>query len=237
VRGREASVGVIDNFRNEELYVLPPAHVEREEMFLGRGPHESGTMRHSVPSPFSYTQKLTLAEILERHPKGIAYGGIVKPFKKYPVLTDSSGRVLSFPPIINSNDLGAVQVGDHDLLVEFTGSDILALALSANIVACDFADSGYAIKPVRVDYDFDTPLGRSVVFPYYFQVPATVDAGLQSLTITGTANSCLLVNVMAATSGAPAVKKNVPKIICLIRLFIFINNSKNINFCEIKKPR
>ena len=66
VRGKEASVGVIDNFRNEELYVLPPAHVEREGMFLGTEPHESGTMRHSVPSPFSYTQKLTLADTTRR---------------------------------------------------------------------------------------------------------------------------------------------------------------------------
>ena len=66
VRGREASVGVIDNFRNEELYVLPPAHVEREGMFLGLEPHESGLPRHSVPSPFSYTQKLTLADTARR---------------------------------------------------------------------------------------------------------------------------------------------------------------------------
>ena len=66
VRGKEASVGVIDNFRNEELYVLPPAHVEREGMFLGREPHESGSLRHSVPSPFSYTQKLTLADTARR---------------------------------------------------------------------------------------------------------------------------------------------------------------------------
>ena len=66
VRGREASVGVIDNFRNEELYVLPPAHVEREGMFLGLEPHESGSLRHTVPSPFSYTQKLTLADTARR---------------------------------------------------------------------------------------------------------------------------------------------------------------------------
>ena len=75
VRGKEASVGVIDNFRNEELYVLPPAHVEREGMFLGREPHESGTMRHSVPSPFSYTQKLTLADTARRahHALGMSH--------------------------------------------------------------------------------------------------------------------------------------------------------------------
>ena len=127
--------------------------------------------------PLAMDEPMDLARILKEHPKGKEFGFILDGCAVYPLLSGADDRILSFPPIINSNDLGAVQVGDHDLLVEFTGGDILALALSANIVACDFADSGYTIKPVRVDYDFDTPLGRSVVFPYYFQVPATVDAG------------------------------------------------------------
>jgi phenylalanyl-tRNA synthetase beta chain len=94
-----------------------------------------------------------------------------------PILMGSDGGILSMPPIINSADIGAVQVGDTDILVEFTGTDMQAVCLSANIVACDFADAGYEIKPVLVDYSFDTPFGRSVTFPYYFQAPAAVDAG------------------------------------------------------------
>lgn len=66
IRGREASVGVIDNFRNEELYVLPPAHVVHEGMFLGPEAHESGTLTHVVPSPFTHAQKLSLADVARR---------------------------------------------------------------------------------------------------------------------------------------------------------------------------
>lgn len=66
IRGEEASVGVIDNFRNEELYVLPPAHVEREGMFVGSDAHESGSLRHTVPSRFSHTQKLSIADLARR---------------------------------------------------------------------------------------------------------------------------------------------------------------------------
>jgi phenylalanyl-tRNA synthetase beta chain len=67
--------------------------------------------RLAAPSSVSFTplgmeEKLTLAEILERHPKGMEYGGIVKPFPQYPVLTDGMGRVLSFPPVINSREIG-----------------------------------------------------------------------------------------------------------------------------------
>ena len=74
--------------------------------------------RLAEPSSVSFTplgmeQKLTLAEILERHPKGIEYGGIVKPFSKYPILIDGMGRALSFPPIINSREIGEVKPGQE----------------------------------------------------------------------------------------------------------------------------
>ena len=86
---------------------------------------------------------MTLTEILREHPKGREYGFINEPYKLHPLLTDSKGAVLSYPPIINSNDLGAVKVGDTELFVELTGTDLASVTLSASIVACDFADFGY----------------------------------------------------------------------------------------------
>lgn len=127
--------------------------------------------------PLQSEEKMTLRRILAEHPKGREYGHIISGFSAYPILMGADGGVLSLPPVINSADIGAVQVGDSDLLVEFTGTDMAAVCLSANIVACDFADAGYDIKPLRVDYAYDTPFGRSVTFPYYFQQPASVDSG------------------------------------------------------------
>jgi len=117
------------------------------------------------------TQKRTLREIVQTHPKGKDYGWILKDFSKYPLLTDDRGEVLSMAPIINSDTLGQVQVGDKDILVELTGDDMENLMLSANIVACDFADAGYTILPVKVHYEEDTPYGRDVVTPFYYQKP------------------------------------------------------------------
>ncbi len=79
--------------------------------------------RLAEPSSVSFTplgmeEKLTLAEILEHHPKGIAYGGIVRSFPKYPVLIDGLGQVLSFPPIINSREIGEVKPRTRTVLVE-----------------------------------------------------------------------------------------------------------------------
>jgi phenylalanyl-tRNA synthetase beta chain len=126
--------------------------------------------------PLQGDRPMTLTEILKEHPKGREYGHINESHKLHPLLTDSKGAVLSYPPIINSNDLGAVKVGDTELFVELTGTDLVSVTLSASIVACDFADSGYRVEPVKVEYPYDTAFGREVTFPYYFQVPVSVEA-------------------------------------------------------------
>jgi phenylalanyl-tRNA synthetase beta chain len=122
------------------------------------------------PSSVSFTPlgmdgKLTLAQILEQHPKGVAYGGIVKPFPKYPVLTDSLGRVLSFPPIINSREIGEVKTTTRHMLIEVTGTDMRMTALTLNILAANFYDRGADIETVTVSYPYPTEMGKRVTFP------------------------------------------------------------------------
>ncbi|MDR2551545.1 MAG: phenylalanine--tRNA ligase subunit beta [Treponema sp.] len=121
--------------------------------------------------PLQWKTPLTLREILRQHPKGKEYAFIQEHEPIHPLLTDSAGAVLSYPPIINSADLGAVQVGDADLFVEITGTDQGAVNLTLNIVACDLADHGFAIEPVEIAYEYDTPLGRNYTTPCYFQEP------------------------------------------------------------------
>jgi D-alanine-D-alanine ligase len=63
VRGEEVSVGLIEDFRSEPLYALPPAHVHRDEPLVHRAHHHEAMLRHSVPSRFSYEHKLSLANV------------------------------------------------------------------------------------------------------------------------------------------------------------------------------
>ena len=119
--------------------------------------------------PLGCEEKMTCRQILSDHPKGKEYGWILKDAKMFPLLTDSKGEVMSMAPIINSATLGAVQVGDKDLLVEMTGTDMASLLLSTSIVACDFKDAGYEILPVQVNHPYETGFGKSIVTPYYFQ--------------------------------------------------------------------
>jgi phenylalanyl-tRNA synthetase beta chain len=121
--------------------------------------------------PLQWETPLTLRELLKQHPKGKEYAFIQEHEPIHPLLTDSQGSVLSYPPIINSADLGAVQVGDTDIFVELTGTDISMVTLAASIVACDLADNGFTIEPVEVEYEFDTPFGKNIIYPFYFQQP------------------------------------------------------------------
>ncbi|MEE9307975.1 MAG: phenylalanine--tRNA ligase subunit beta [Spirochaetia bacterium] len=124
--------------------------------------------------PLDYSWEMSLREILKTHPKGVEFGWIVENFDRFPYLEDDQGQTLSFPPIINSAHLGAVEIGDSHHFIELTGPDLDSLLVACSIVACDFADLGYEILPVRIVYPFDTAYGQELVTPYYFQKPVSL---------------------------------------------------------------
>ena len=125
--------------------------------------------------PLGFEHELSLTEILDQHPKGKEYGHIVRGQPAFPYLEDAAGATLSFPPVINSADLGNVVVGDDHFFVELTGPHLETLLLVASIAACDLADAGYAIHPVLIRYPYDTGHGRDLVTPRYFQAETTVE--------------------------------------------------------------
>lgn len=113
IRGEEASVGVLEDFRNEELYVLPPAHVVLPAGLTLMAPHvhEEGTLSHIVPSHFSQSEKKALADIARAAHRalGIAH------FSRADVILTPRGAYLlevnaipgmypgaSFPPMLES---------------------------------------------------------------------------------------------------------------------------------------
>ena len=118
--------------------------------------------------PLGYEQELTPEEIIKQHPKGIEYGPILDGHEMVPMLMDSSGDIMSFPPIINSRSSGEVKVGRRNLFIEATGTLIEQVLLALNIFAVNLSDRGGRIVPVRIKYDFDTPLGREFSVPYQF---------------------------------------------------------------------
>ncbi|NYZ80205.1 phenylalanine--tRNA ligase subunit beta, partial [Candidatus Micrarchaeota archaeon] len=82
-----ASIGVYDYDKTSKNYVYKPIEPQKIKFI----PLES----HGV---------MNGKEILENHPKGPPYAHLLAHLDKYPLLSDDKGRVLSMPPIINSED-------------------------------------------------------------------------------------------------------------------------------------
>ncbi|MCW3995735.1 MAG: phenylalanine--tRNA ligase subunit beta [Candidatus Bathyarchaeota archaeon] len=116
--------------------------------------------------PLGFEEQMGLDEILERHPKGVEYASIVKKNPLYPMLFDSEGKVLSFPPIINSNDLGKITEESRNLLVEVTGTQHQTVLNTLNLVTLALVDRGGEAYAARVHYP-KTPnyAERTVVTP------------------------------------------------------------------------
>lgn len=102
--------------------------------------------------PLGFDEKMDLNEILERHPKGVEYGHITKKNQLYPMLFDSEGKVLSFPPIINSNDLGKITEESRNLLVEVTGTLHKTVLNTLNLVTLALIDRGGKAFSATIHY-------------------------------------------------------------------------------------
>lgn len=106
--------------------------------------------------PLQGTEPMSLREILQKHPKGIEYGQILAGQEKLPILIDSKHQVLSFPPIINSNDLGRVVPETKNILVEVTGTNEKTVENCLTILATTLADRGGTLQPARIHYRYVT---------------------------------------------------------------------------------
>jgi len=134
-------------------------------------------------TPLGFDEPMSLGEILSVHPKGVEYGPIVAGHDRVPLLRDAEGQVLSLPPVINSREIGEVRIGDAELFVEVTGTDLLMVILTLNILAANLADRGATIEPIEVVYPSATALGKTVRTPMDFSqarpIPVkTIEAAL-----------------------------------------------------------
>jgi len=124
--------------------------------------------------PLGFDEEMSLKQIITEHPKGIEYAATLTGAKRFPILRDAQGEVLSFPPIINSRALGEVAVGDSELFVEVTGTDLRMVTLAINIFAANLSDRGSAIEPVKLEYPEETAFGTNFQTPYDLSQPVAL---------------------------------------------------------------
>ncbi|MBI2005279.1 MAG: phenylalanine--tRNA ligase subunit beta [Candidatus Aenigmarchaeota archaeon] len=98
--------------------------------------------------PLDTNEEMTLAEALEKIPKGKEYGHILSGLKKFPVWTDAKG-IFSFPPIINAEKTRVTEK-TKSILVELTGTDKEAVLQTLNIIVTNFAERRCIIESVKI---------------------------------------------------------------------------------------
>lgn len=99
--------------------------------------------------PLDETRAMTPKEILEAHPKGVAYAHLLQGFDKVPLLLDSKEQVLSLPPIING-ELTRVSEKTRVLFLDITGISEHAVSDVLNVIATSLADRGGKIETLEI---------------------------------------------------------------------------------------
>jgi phenylalanyl-tRNA synthetase beta chain len=120
--------------------------------------------------PLGYETEMDGPTILTQHEKGIEFGSIIKDHKKWPLLYDSKGQILSLPPIINSNDLGRMTVDTKNLFIEVTGTHLPTVHQALNIITASLAERGAQIESVTIEY----PDGKTEETPDFEPEKATI---------------------------------------------------------------
>ena len=109
-----------------------------------------------VPASFEFVplgsnKKMSIEKILGETETGIQYGPILRNASSYPILSDSAGTVLSFPPIINGS-VTKVDTSTRNILVDVTSTDPRIGDDALAIICAALADAGATIESVQVDY-------------------------------------------------------------------------------------
>lgn len=101
--------------------------------------------------PLGRREPTTIGTILTDTPEGRAYGSSFKGGELFPVITDSKGTVLSFPPVINGSAT-RVTSKTKSLFIDVTSTDRKAGDDVLSVLATTLAEGGGKLGTVKVAY-------------------------------------------------------------------------------------
>ena len=107
------------------------------------------TSRNHKFIPLNSSQENSISEILENTEVGQDYGYILGNSPKVPIIIDSLGNTVSFPPIINSS-ITTVTTKTKNLLVEVTGLDKNDVEDMLSVVATVLQSAGFELCSVKI---------------------------------------------------------------------------------------
>ena len=108
--------------------------------------------------PLEMSKEMTGAQILRQHPKGRDYAHLLEGADVYPVFIDADDKVLSMPPIINSNETGKIHDNTRDVFIECSGFSLEYQKKVLNMLVIVLAEMGGKIYAM----DIQDPDGKFV---------------------------------------------------------------------------
>ncbi len=102
--------------------------------------------------PLEMNRELSGLEILQKHPTGREYSHLLAGKTRFPIFTDAENKILSMPPIINSQSTGKINKKTRDVFVECSGTEFEILKKCLNIVVTSMAEMGGKIYQMNLNY-------------------------------------------------------------------------------------
>lgn len=115
--------------------------------------YEARSPKDIVFTPLEFNRELNALQILQQHPAGRDYAHLLQDLNKFPIFIDSNNKILSMPPIINSNDTGKISHETKEIFIECSGFDFNALKIALNIIVTSLADMGGIIYQMELLYE------------------------------------------------------------------------------------
>ena len=113
--------------------------------------------------PLDSDKEMSGLQILQKHPTGKEYSPLLAGKSKFPVFVDAENKILSMPPIINSQLTGKVTEKTKEIFIECSGFDFKILKKCLNILVTILADMGGKIyqmeikgAPEKISPNFDS---------------------------------------------------------------------------------
>jgi phenylalanyl-tRNA synthetase beta chain len=103
-------------------------------------------------TPLDGIAVVSSSQILTEHEKGREFGNLISGFSEYPILVDANNKILSMPPIINSEEAGRVISGTKDVFIECTGHNQTYLDTILKVLVTTLLEFGGRAESVKVEY-------------------------------------------------------------------------------------
>jgi phenylalanyl-tRNA synthetase beta chain len=110
--------------------------------------------------PLEAQKEMTGKQILRGHPAGREYAHLLEGESVFPIFSDAKDKILSMPPIINSEETGRITEKTREIFIECSGHNLAYLKKCINIIISALAEMGGKIYSMNIkdsDGDFVSP--------------------------------------------------------------------------------